>query len=90
MILLSIWFCRSEAASVWRVFTSALPPYQMQAGQSPVSLLCGRVRQTLCFEVHHKGLQLRFAQHSREEAVKDKDQHCVLTSNPYVMTFLTI
>lgn len=35
---------------------------------------------------HHKGLLLRFAQQSRQEAVKDKDQRCILTSDPYTLT----
>ncbi|MED6264048.1 hypothetical protein CHARACLAT_010602 [Characodon lateralis] len=38
----------------------------MQVDRRLVPLLCGRVRQTLCFEVHHKGLQLR-SPHRREK-----------------------
>lgn len=33
-----------------------------------------------------KGLLLRFAQQSRQEAVKDEDQRCILTSDPYILT----
>lgn len=35
---------------------------------------------------HHKGLLLRFAQQSRQEAVKDKEQRCILTFDPYILT----
>lgn len=36
--------------------------------------------------LQHKGLPLRFAQHSRQEAVKDKDQRSIVTSDPHILT----